>query len=431
MATSPTTRRHPALPAPPTISQPLRRLNQDEVLQTTKAQRTKEGATVRTTEQDTTEPQSQRQRINMIAAIKLHNGTTIHSHANDDPDEQQQPIIFANEGFDESKLLEGMKTEATQMKQTTRSLRRTTLDPSTIREAIPTRWVHREKGLQVCSRIVAKGYSEKVDDEESAYASTPMFTMLRILLLLQLARPGWIARLGDVSTAFLHAPLSQHNEKTTYIWPPKELCPQQNKLRRLRKAMYGLRSSPKAWQDYLAQVLQELRFKLKSEPNIYTSPTRDCYIMVYVDDLLVLGNPTIVNKTFEAIRQRELLKHPGYIEPQQPQQFLGRTIKHNGDHITHALADSYINIIIEEASLKNCNPVATPGIAHYKPTVEDEALLDKEQRKRYRSAVETAMASLHTTRHCLLYQRTCKRPHSTYRTFQQTSQTLTTLPSRD
>ena len=115
--------------------------------------------------------------------------------------------------------------------------------------------------------------------------------------------------------------------------------------------MYGLHSSPKAWQDYLAQVLQELRFKrLKSEPNVYTLPTRDCYIMVYVDDLLVLGDPTIVNKTLEAIQQRVLLKHIGYIEPQQPQQFLGRIIKHNGDHITVGLADSYINNVIEEAS---------------------------------------------------------------------------------
>ena len=221
MATSPTTLRHP-----PTSTANLRRLNQDEVMQPTKAQKTKAGTTVRTTEQDTTEPQSQRQRINVIAAIELHNGTTIQSHTNDDPDEQQQPIIFDNEG--------GMKTEATQMKlhEVYEEVDISTLDPSTIREGdcFPTRWVHREKGQQVRSRIVAKGYSEKVDDEDSVCASTPMFTMLRILLLLQLARPGWTARLGDVSTAFLHAPLLQRNEQPTYIGPPKELCPRQNKL---------------------------------------------------------------------------------------------------------------------------------------------------------------------------------------------------------
>ena len=146
----------------------------------------------------------------MIAAIELRNGTTIQSHTNDEPNEQQQPIIFDNKGFDESKLLEGMKTEAAQMKlhEVYEEVDVSTLDPTTIREAIPTRWAHREKGLKVRSRIVAKGYSEKVDNEGSVYASTPMFTILRVLLLLLLlARPGWIARLGDVSTAFLHAPL--------------------------------------------------------------------------------------------------------------------------------------------------------------------------------------------------------------------------------
>ena len=131
--------------------------------------------------------------------------------------------------------------------------------------------------------------AEKIEDEDSVYASTPMFTTLRTLLALQMSRPNWIARLGDVSTAFLHAPIAKDHDgkqRDVYLWPPKELCPQQDKIWRLKKSMYGLRSSPKAWQDYLAEVLQKLSFvRLKSEPNVYTNATRDCYIMVYVDDL--------------------------------------------------------------------------------------------------------------------------------------------------
>ena len=91
-----------------------------------------------------------------------------------------------------------------------------TLDSFTIREAIPTRWVHREKGLQVRSRIVAKGYSKNVDDEDSVYASTPMFTMLRILLLLQLARPGWTARLGDVQHSYTRRSHSATKSQPTF-----------------------------------------------------------------------------------------------------------------------------------------------------------------------------------------------------------------------
>ena len=102
-----------------------------------------------------------------------------------------------------------------------------------------------------------------------------MFTTLRTLLALQMSLPNWIARLGDVSTAFLYAPIAKHHDdkqRYVYLWPPKERCPLQNKLWRLKKAMYELRSSPKAWQDYLAEVLQKLNFVRlkKSEPSVYT-----------------------------------------------------------------------------------------------------------------------------------------------------------------
>ena len=51
-----------------------------------------------------------------------------------------------------------------------------TVDDNILKEAIPTRWVHRQKGPGV--RIVAKGYTEKIEEEDSVYASTPMFTTL-------------------------------------------------------------------------------------------------------------------------------------------------------------------------------------------------------------------------------------------------------------
>ena len=246
-----------------------------------------------------------------------------------------------------------------------------TVDDNILKEAVPTRWVHRKKGPGVQSRIVAKGYTEKIEDEDSVYASTPMFATLRTLLALQMSRPNWIARLGDVSTACLHAPIAKDhhgNQRDVYLWPPKELCPQQDKIWRLKKAMYGLRNSPSAWQDYLAEVLQKLSFvRLKSEPSVYTNATRACYIMVYVDDLLVLGDKTAVDSTFEAVQKQVLLKHIGYLEPGKPQQLLGRNIDHFGNYCNLGLKDSYIDNMIEESGMTNCNTVTTRGIAHYKP----------------------------------------------------------------
>ena len=109
--------------------------------------------------------------------------------------------------------------------------------------------------------------------------------------------------------------------------------------------------------------------------------------MVYVDDLLVLGDKTTVDSTFEAIQKQVLLKHIGYLEPGKPQQFLGRNIDRCGNYCNLGLKDSYIDNMIEESGVNNCNSVNTPGIAHYKPTIEDEALLGHEQHKRYRRIV--------------------------------------------
>ena len=132
---------------------------------------------------------SLRQKIN---AVTLPNGASITPYTNDDTSEDQ-PIVFDNEGYDETQLLEGMKHESNQMKlhDVYDEVDTSTVDDNVIREAIPTRWVHRKKGPGVRSRIVAKGYTEKIEDEDSVYASTPMFTTLRSLLALQMSRPKW------------------------------------------------------------------------------------------------------------------------------------------------------------------------------------------------------------------------------------------------
>ena len=88
---------------------------------------------------------------------------------------------------------------------------------------------------------MAMGYNEKIDDSDSMYDSTPLFVLLRLMLVLAIAR-GWKMRFGDVSTAFLHAPITS---LSTYIWPPKKYYPNGTTLRKLKKAMYGLDLVPK------------------------------------------------------------------------------------------------------------------------------------------------------------------------------------------
>ena len=119
-------------------------------------------------------------------------------------------------------------------------------------------------------RIVGLGYDENIKDEHDIYASKPLFAILRVILAIALAM-NWMIKVGDISTAFLHAFVAPVTGIS--LRPPKEFYPQRNILWRLKKAMYGLRSSPKAWQDHLANILQKLGFiRLISEPNVFKHP---------------------------------------------------------------------------------------------------------------------------------------------------------------
>ena len=248
---------------------------------------------------------------------------------------------------------------------------------------IQSRWVHREKGTEVRSRIVAKGYNEVVNDLDDIYASTPIFCILRILLTLALAMK-WTIKAGDVSTAFLHAALGG---MAVYMWPPAEYYTDTSILWKLHKAMYGLRTSPKAWQEHLAQVLKDLGLqRLVSEPNVYKNILGTLFIMAYVDDLLFSGVDEEVTKAFKAIQAQVLLRPTGELLVGHTISFLGRQLTHKGEYIEITLGEKYMNNLLEEQDMHNSRPVNTPGTAALK-TTDNEAALTPDEHKLYRRAV--------------------------------------------
>ena len=156
---------------------------------------------------------------------------------------------------------------------------------------------------------MAKGFTERFNDLDDIQASTPIFQILRILLTLAIFKQ-WFVRAGDISTEFLHAPTGKDN---LYMWPPAEFYGQHPTIVwQLLQAIYGLRTSLKSWQDFLADVLKQLGLtRLVSEPNVYRNAQQTVFVMVNVDDLLFLGEQSEVNRIFEAIQQKVSLRPPG------------------------------------------------------------------------------------------------------------------------
>lgn len=112
-----------------------------------------------------------------------------------------------------------------------------------------------------------------------------------IRLLCNLAASnGWIIHHLDVKTAFLHGGLKE----TVYVSQPEgfEVKGSESKVYRLNKALYGLRQSPRAWNNKLNSILNELKFyKCSKEPSVYRKKVKDklFIVAVYVDDLFVTG----------------------------------------------------------------------------------------------------------------------------------------------
>ena len=174
---------------------------------------------------------------------------------------------------------------------------------------------------------------------------------------------------GDVTTAFLHAELP--TTSTIHVRPPKEYYKHIDKVWRLKKPLYGLKTSPKEWQDYFTNILKELGGRqMKSDPNVYyfedDKGKNKNYVLVYVDDLVILGdNP---DELFDKIANKVLLKRTGELKQGETISFLGRRLRHTGETIELLPAENYIEEILEEHGLTTAKPCTTPGSTSRKTT---------------------------------------------------------------
>ena len=91
---------------------------------------------------------------------------------------------------------------------------------------------------------------------------------------------------------------------------------------------------------------------------------RSCFVLAYVDDLLIICEEQIVNKLFKEIQQHLLLRPAGTLSPGNTVAFLGRNITNRGDHYEISLADDYTTTLLTEAKLQDSKPAPAPGHQH-------------------------------------------------------------------
>ena len=138
---------------------------------------------------------------------------------------------------------------------------------------------------------MAKGYVQKHGvDYDEVFAPVARIETIRLIIGLAALR-GWKIHHLDVKTAFLHGDLKEE----VYVSQPQGFIVkgQEDKVYKLKKALYGLRQAPRAWNVKLNQILRGLNFyRCAKEPSLYRKEVDNelLVVVVYVDDLLVTGS---------------------------------------------------------------------------------------------------------------------------------------------
>ena len=189
--------------------------------------------------------------------------------------------------------------------------------------------------------------------------------------------------IADVSTAFLHATLWQK----IFVIPPKEYYPQGGVLWRLKKALYGLKGSPKAWQQHLAKTMLDAGFeRLKSDPNLYRHKTKKLWALVYVDDLMFVGERRDIDEVMQDLKKVLLIRQTGELSEGKTVSFLGRQIRRTSDSMELFMSPDYIDRMLDSYGMTKSKPAQTPGGDSLRKLLDNE-LLNSQEHKLYRRLV--------------------------------------------
>ncbi|KAG7572491.1 Ribonuclease H-like superfamily [Arabidopsis suecica] len=168
------------------------------------------------------------------------------------------------------------------------------------KKAVTSKWVftikYKSNGdiERYKARLVARGFTQTYgEDYRDTFAPVAKLHTVRVVLSLA-TNLEWELWQMDVKNAFLQGEL----EEEVYMKPPPGLEDHNapGKVFKLKKAIYGLKQSPRAWYHKLSTTLLDRGFKKSEADNtLFTLPSKEgiVVILVYVDDIIISGNDKV------------------------------------------------------------------------------------------------------------------------------------------
>ena len=256
------------------------------------------------------------------------------------------------------------------------------------KKPVQSRWVYTIKTKangeieKFKARVVAKGFSQIYGvDYFETYCSVVHILSTR-LLINYAAINKLLIRQFDIKTAFLYGRLHE----TIFMNPPDGYA-EPDTLWRLKRSLYGLKQSPRMWNEYFSEFIKKLGFKTADYDNsIFFRLNPLTFIMVYVDDGLIISKcesdiNCILKELHREFQMREM----------DVNKYRGLQIDIRSDGI-FIHQESYAKKILDAFNMSNAhttaNPVSVFGLG--------DAPLDKNVP--YKSAVSSLAYLADTTR---------------------------------
>jgi len=206
--------------------------------------------------------------------------------------------------------------------------------------------------------LVARGFTRtyKMDYNET-FAPVTKFTSICCILALAALEDMEIHQM-DVKTAFFNGEFKGE----IYMGQPQGFVHQggEHLVCKLHKSLYGLKQSPRAWNQKLNVFIKSIEFmKSEANPSVYVAQVGDVkfFIVVYVDDLILVCNDQ--NKLLqikEELSQKFEMKNLVELHF-----FLGMEVERNRDEqLLHINQIKYLKKILKCFRMEECKPIGVP-----------------------------------------------------------------------
>ena len=261
-------------------------------------------------------------------------------------------------------------------------------------KVIDVKWVYSKKSNDTYkARLVVRGFQQTnvIDD---IYAPVAKMQTLKVLFSF-CCQNGLIIEQMDVVTAFLNGEVSSE----VYVGQPKGYSDGTNKVCKLRKALYGLRESPRAWYKCLDEYLTKIKFKRSNvDYCLYTQGQAldQVYLLIYVDDLLICSKSKKKIKNLKRVLSEKFkMKDLGEVK-----EYLGINIEYDYRNCDMKLSQTkYIESLTNKYQLQDSRLYSTPMETNLK--IEKAEICESDMK--YRNLISALLYISSSTRPDISY----------------------------